>query len=331
MGKIPKFQDLIFPKRSVAALETLGNLGVVFFFFLVGLQVDVAVVKRTGRKAWAIAAPGVLVPFAVAVVSFFVFKPAVSDGYSTVAVVLFLGVTSSVTAFSVLSRILAEIKLLTFEVGKLASAVSLICGGAAWILLAVAIAAARGKFFLQPLAVVLSGFAFTFVLYLAVRPAVAWVLRRTPEGETVDDAYICFFVVAVMVCGFAGDAVGVHAVFATFVLGVMIPGGPVRAALVEKMEDFVTGLLMPIFFAVIGLRVDISFVRHGGTVAFLVGVVLLAAAAKVGTTIFVSSFFGMPTREGLSLGILLNTKGLFDLLALYIAYQNRVRRIFHEF
>ncbi|CAA7395291.1 unnamed protein product [Spirodela intermedia] len=325
MGKIPKYLDVIFPTRSVAVLETMGNLGLVYFIFLVGLQVDVAVVKRTGRKAWAMAAAGIVLPFALAVISFFIFRPGISKGTETGALVLFLGVSLSATAFSVLSRILAEMKLLTSELGKIASAVAIINDGCAWILLALAIAVAGGHgSLLPPLAVVFSGFTFMFLLYLTVKPGVAWVLRRTPEGEAVDDAYICFLITAVMVCGLAADAVGIHAVFGSFILGLMIPSGPVGAALIEKLEDFVTGFMMPLFYAVVGLRVDASAVTDVGAAWFLVILILTAGATKVGTTLLVSSFYGIPTREGLSLSILLNTKGLVELVVLYIALDKKV-------
>ncbi|CAA6659004.1 unnamed protein product [Spirodela intermedia] len=264
MGKIPKYLDVIFPTRSVAVLETMGNLGLVYFIFLVGLQVDVAVVKRTGRKAWAMAAAGIVLPFALAVISFFIFRPGISKGTETGALVLFLGVSLSATAFSVLSRILAEMKLLTSELGKIASAVAIINDGCAWILLALAIAVAGGH-----------------------GRRVAWVLRRTPEGEAVDDAYICFLITAVMVCGLAADAVGIHAVFGSFILGLMIPSGPVGAALIEKLEDFVTGFMMPLFYAVVGLRVDASAVTDVGAAWFLVILILTAGATKVGTTLLV--------------------------------------------
>lgn len=325
MGKIPRYLNVVFPTRSVAVLETIGNMGLVYFMFLVGLQVDVAVVKRTGRKAWALAAAGIVLPFAVAVVSFFIFRPGISKGTETGALVLFLGVSLSVTAFSVLSRVLAEIKLLTSEVGKIASAVAIINDGCAWILLALAIAIAGGHgSLLPPLAVVFSGFTFMFVLYLTVKPAVAWVLRRTPEGEAVDDVYICILITAVMVCGLAADAVGVHAVFGSFILGLMIPSGPVGTALIEKLEDFVTGFMMPLFYAAVGLKVDTSAVTDVGAAWFLVVFILAAGAAKVGATLLVSSFYGMPTREGLCLGILLNAKGLVELVVLYIALDKKV-------
>lgn len=308
-------------------LETMANVGLLYFLFLVGVEMDLSVIRRTGKKAMAVAVAGMVLPFLIGVCFSFILHDDGAEnkdiGHGTF--VLFLGVSLSVTAFPVLARILAELKLINSEIGRLAMSSALINDMCAWILLAIAIALAENDSTnLASLWVILSSAAFVAFCITVVRPAVSWMIRRTPEGESFNEFYLCLILTGVMISGFITDAIGTHSVFGAFVFGLIIPNGPLGLALIEKLEDFVSGLLLPLFFAISGLKTDIGAIKGGGTWGIIALVVFLSCAGKIAGTVIVTTFYNMPLSEGFTLGLLMNTKGLIEMIVLNVGRDQKV-------
>ncbi|KAH6788374.1 cation/hydrogen exchanger 15 [Perilla frutescens var. frutescens] len=319
LGRSKKFAETIFPLRSVMVLETMANLGLLYFLFLIGVEMDITVLKRTGRKAVVIAIAGMILPFLIGV-SFALVLHERSDQYARLGTfILFLGVTLSVTSFSVLARVLAEIKLLNSDIGRLALSSALVNDMCAWILLAFAIALAENEVTsLASLWVILSSAVFVAVCVYIVRPLISLMMRRSSEDESVSEFYICIILTGVMISGFITDALGTHSVFGAFVFGLVIPDGPLGITLIERLEDFVSGLLLPLFFAISGLKTDVSSIEGFGTWAILALVIILACAGKVAGTLVFSLFYKIHFYEGLTLGLLMNAKGLIEMIVLNV-------------
>ncbi|KAJ7957029.1 Cation/H(+) antiporter like [Quillaja saponaria] len=324
LGRSSKFAEAVFPLRSVMVIETMANVGLLYFLFLVGVEMDMTVIKRTGKKAMVIAVAGMILPFIIgASFSFLLRRNDTNMNQGTY--ILFLGVALSVTAFPVLARILAELKLINSEIGKLALSSALVNDMCAWILLALAIALAENKTTsLASLWVILSSAAFVVFCIFAVRPAISWMIRRIPEGETFSEFYICLILAGVMISGFVTDAIGTHSVFGAFVFGLVIPNGPLGITLIEKLEDFVSGLLLPLFFAISGLKTNIATITSTSTWAILLLVIALGCIGKVAGTLAVALYYQMPVREGVALGLLMNTKGLVEMIVLNVGKDQKV-------
>lgn len=324
-GRFEKFANTIFPLRSVMVLETMANIGLLYFLFLVGVEMDLAVIRRTGRKAISIAIGGMILPFVIGCTFSLIISGDTNEQEHHSTFVLFLGVALAVTAFPVLARILAELKLINTEMGRIAMSSALVNDICAWILLALAIALAEtDASSLTSLWVVLSSVGFVLVCILVVRPAIMWMIRRTPEGEPFSDFYICLILTGVMISGFVTDAIGTHSVFGAFVFGLIIPNGPLGVTLIEKLEDFVSGLLLPLFFAISGLKTDVGKVHGLRTWINLLIVIALACIGKVAGTVAVSYFYNTPLREGITLGLLMNTKGLVEMIVLNVGKDQKV-------
>ncbi|KAM3708686.1 hypothetical protein ACB098_02G116200 [Castanea mollissima] len=324
LGRSATYAKAIFPLRSVMVVETLANMGLLYFLFLVGVEMDITVIRRTGKKSLAIAVSGMVLPFVVgAVFSFFLYKP---NGSMTLGTyILFFSVAVSVTSFPVLARILTELKLINSEIGKIALSSALVNDVCAWILLAFAIALSdNDNASLASLWVILSSMLFVVFCILVVRPAISWMIQRTPDGETISEFYICLILTGVMISGFITDAIGTHSVFGAFVFGLVIPNGPVGVTLMEKLEDFVSGLLLPLFFAISGLKTDVFTIRDASTLGYVILVVFLSCAGKVIGTLLISLFYRMTVREGVTLGFLMNTKGLVELIVLNFGRDQQV-------
>lgn len=334
LGRNEDYLHRIFPSWSTPILESVAAIGLLFFLFLVGLELDLSSIRQSGKRAFGIALAGISLPFVCGIGVAFVLRKVIdgADKVGFAQFVVFMGVALSITAFPVLARILAELKLLTTHVGQTAMAAAAFNDVAAWILLALAIALAgdgEGGGKKSPLVsiwVLLSGLGFVIFMMIVIRPAMQWVSRRSSGGNNVvDEAYICLTLAGVLVSGFATDLIGIHSIFGAFVFGLTIPsGGEFAERLMERIEDFVSSLLLPLYFASSGLKTDVSKIRGGRAWGLLALVISTACIGKIMGTFVVAMMFMMSTRESLALGFLMNTKGLVELIVLNIGKEKKV-------
>ncbi|CAH2048296.1 unnamed protein product [Thlaspi arvense] len=328
LGRITAYENSIFPARSLTVLDTLANLGLLLFLFLVGLEIDLKSLRRTGKKAISIAAAGMLLPFAMGVVISFAFPEASSssgENNRVVPFIIFMGVALSITAFGVLARILAELKLLTTDIGRISMSAAAINDVAAWVLLGIAVSLSSDRNSpLVPLWVLLCGIAFVIACFLIAPYIFSFISRRCPEGEPIDEKYVCVALCAVLIAGFATDAIGIHAIFGAFVIGVLFPKGHFADAIVEKTEDIVMGLLLPLYFVMSGLETDITTIHGLKSWGRLALVIVTACFGKIAGTVGAALLCKVGLRDSLVLGVLMSTRGLVELIVLNIGKDRKV-------
>ncbi|XP_031275954.1 cation/H(+) antiporter 20-like [Pistacia vera] len=335
LGRNKEYLHLVFPSWSTPLLESVASIGLLFFLFLVGLELDLISIRQNGKSAFKIAVAGTTLPFLFgAGVSLFLKKAVYAEknvGYGPF--LLFIGVSLSITAFPVLARILADLKLLTTQVGQIAMAAAAFNDVAAWVLLALAVAIAGNesdhetqKSSLVSIWVLISGVAFVAFMFIAVRPIMNWVARQCScEHDVVDEVYVCLTLAGVMLSGFLTDLIGIHAIFGAFVFVLTILKGCVfSVSLMTKIQDFVSGLLLPLYFASSGLKTDVAKIRGAEAWGLLVLVISTACAGKILGTFVMAMMCMIPVRESLALGVLMNTKGLVELIVLNIGREKKV-------
>ncbi|KOM30576.1 hypothetical protein LR48_Vigan01g013000 [Vigna angularis] len=325
LGKNKTFSNAVFPQRGEILLEAMANVGIVYFMFLVGVGMDAQSLRRIGRKAVTIAVLGMVLPFAIgALFAVYLIK---FDGISerSTANVLFIGSILSVAAFPVLVRILAELKFINSELGRIALSSALVNDLLSCLLLIFSInLAQRNKPSITMLSTFLSSVGFIAFNIFVVRPGVLWMVRKTPEGETFNDFYMCVILAGVMLSGLITDAIGTHAVFGAFVFGLTIPNGPLGLSIVERLEDFITLLLLPLFFATNGLKTNLGLLDDFREWVILITLVILTSIGKIIGTMVAAFYYQISVRDGAVLGLLLNTKGVVEIIVINIGKDKKV-------
>ncbi|MFG2998866.1 cation:proton antiporter [Streptomyces sp. NPDC048340] len=308
----PAGERWLLPGEVVAYLGVLGNVGLVVFMFLVGLELDLGLLRGSGRAVVLVSQATVAVPLGLgallALAMYGSFAPA---GVGRTEFVLFVAVALSLTAFPLLARILTEEGLYATPVGALAMACAAVADVVAWCLLAVVVAVAGDGGAERVLLTVAAAAAFLAAMWWGVRPLLArW---GAPGGVAGLFAGVCL-------AAWATDAIGVHALFGAFLFGAVVPrdSEPARRA-AERMREFAAPVLLPLFFVGSGLRTDIGLL--GADAAgwlWAAAVLAVAVAAKWGAGTGAALLAGRPVREAVTLGALMNCRGVTELVVLNI-------------
>lgn len=298
----------------------MAHFALVLYAFLAGLQMDVKALVHTGTKSRIVAAAGTIVPFLVGSGLFFFLKPSSQISFQGF---LFCGSALTVTGFSVLAKILDSQRLINTEMGKIAVSSALINDAFSWVFLTL------GLLFTGSLQNVqwalLCTVAYVVFCVNYVRPCLNWIISKTPEGQGFSEFYICSFLAVIAALGCLTDAIGTHPMIGSFIFGLIMPNNELLVtAILDRLEDFVMGILMPVFFVVCGLRTNIFTIVEGNSIFAALTLILVASAAKIIAALVASCFTGMSTNEAIGLGVLTNTKSVMVMIILEIGQVQQV-------
>ncbi|KIV82501.1 hypothetical protein PV11_04605 [Exophiala sideris] len=331
MGRIPHFTQHIFPSASMPAFTLAANLGLVLFLFLVGLEVDLRFLVSNWRVALSVGAAGMAVPFGlgcgIAYGLYHQFR--VESGLAPISFgvyMLFIGVAMAITAFPVLCRILTTLKLLSTPVGVIVLSAGVANDVVGWILLALCVALVNSGAGLTALWILLVAIGYSLFLVYIVRPSFIYMLRRTgslANGPT--QTVVAITVLMVLGSSFFTGIIGIHPIFGSFMIGLIQPHeGGFAVKLTEKLEDLVSVLFLPLYFALSGLSTNLGLLDNGITWAYVVGVCVIAFVGKIAGGTLASRLNGLVWRESFTIGCLMSCKGLVELIVLNIGLQAKI-------
>ncbi len=322
--------EFLFPLTVRPYLAVIATLGLVIFMFIVGLELDLRLIRGKGRVAATISICSVVLPFALgALLALWLHKShAVTAGQRVdlLPFALFIGAAMSVTAFPVLARLLSERGMSRIPTGALALACAAVDDVLAWTMLAGVLAIVNSTGALDTVSMMAQSLAFLAVMFLIVKPRLrALVRHRQAAGRLTPDVF-AVVLVGVLVASFTTSMIGIHAIFGAFLFGAIMPredAAQLSHEILERVEQLTVLVLLPVFFIVTGLNVDISGLGREGLVE-LAAVLGVACAGKFLGAMLGARAVGVPPRRAGALGVLMNARGLTELVILNIGHELHV-------
>ncbi|HEX3542085.1 MAG TPA: cation:proton antiporter [Acidimicrobiales bacterium] len=318
----------IFPTDVRPYLNILAQVGLIIFMFIVGLEVDVALIRGKERVAGVISLSSIALPFGLGILLASAIHSSHTNAQAPQAhrflpFALFIGASMSITAFPVLARILTERQMYRTEIGALALACAAVDDVVAWSLLALVLAVIKSSGALSLPRILLEALLFVAFMFLAVRPGLEWLAAKYRQAGRLTPNIFATVLVGFLVSSYITERIGIHQIFGAFLFGVVMPRKDTAQFfhdIVERLEQVSVLLLLPLFFIVTGFSVDL---RHLGSDALtqLPFILLVAVIGKLLGATLAARAQGLPGRKAGAIGVLMNTRGLTELIILNVGLQ----------
>lgn len=318
----PEFSSALFPQNSLGNLQFLSQIGLILFMFVIGMELDLKVLKNKAHEAVVISHASIIFPFALGVgLAYFIYQSFAPSGVQFLSFALFLGIAMSITAFPVLARIVQERGLHKTRLG----AIVITCAAAdditAWCLLAVVIAIVKAGSFVSALYIIGLAAAYVALMILVVRPFLKRVGDLHSTRENLSKPIVAIFFITLIISAYATEIIGIHALFGAFMAGAIMPENVrFRSIFIEKVEDLALVLLLPLFFVFTGLRTEIGLLNDPYLWKITGLIISVAVIGKFLGSALAARFVGQNWKDSLTIGALMNTRGLMELVVLNIGY-----------
>jgi K+:H+ antiporter len=318
----PQAMSFLFPSPSLETLRLLSQIGVVLFMFVVGMELNIRHLRERGSAAVMISHASIIVPFLLgAALSLFLYQELATPSTSFNAFALFIGVAMSITAFPVLARILEDRGISQTHLGSIAITCAAVDDVTAWCILALVIALMKASGIAVSFMTIVFTLLFVCGMLFLIRPKLGRMFTEKAHLQSHSRQLVAAMLVFVLACALITETIGIHALFGGFVAGVVMPSSiDFRTFLKEKLETFSSAALLPLFFAFTGLRTQINLLNDWQSWLMCAVIILVAIAGKLGGSMLMSRWTGMNWSQSFSIGVLMNTRGLVELVVLNIGY-----------
>lgn len=319
------FPDLaiyLFPISSLSNLQFLSQIGLILFMFVIGMELDLKLIKKQAFDALVISHASIVVPFALGVgLGYFIYEQFAPENVKFISFALFMGIAMSITAFPVLARIVQERGLHKTQLG----AIVITCAAAdditAWCMLAVVIAIVKAGAITSAIFTFIMALIYVVIMIWIVKPFLRRVGNKYYNQETISKPVVAFFVLVLLISSCISEVIGIHALFGAFLAGVVMPDNlRFRNIFIDKVEDISVVLLLPLFFVFTGLRTEIGLISGAELWWVAIAVIAVAVIGKFAGSAFSALFVGQSVRNSFIIGFLMNTRGLMELVVLNIGY-----------
>ncbi len=319
----PQAQAFLFPPDSMKMLYVGSQLGVGLYMFLVGVEFKTELFKTHTKSAFSVSLSGMAAPFILGagLAVWLIDVPGLfAARVRPFEAMLFMGACIAITAFPMLARIIYERGLTGTSLGTLALAAGAIDDAAAWCVLAVVLATFGGG----PLVAVLAiggGIAYAAFITLFGRKLLSPLAKIAEKQGEISHTLLGIVLMLLMLACWAMDAIGIHAVFGGFLLGIAMPRGKFAEQLTRHLEPFAVVFLLPMFFTFSGLNTRLDMVNNGTLLLIALVVLVVSVVAKGGACWAAARLSGQDNRTALAVGALMNARGLMELIILNIGLQ----------
>ncbi len=318
----PEFSAALFPAASLGNLQFLSQIGLILFMFVVGMELDLKVLRDKAQDAVVISHASIIIPFALGMtLAYFVYARFAPEGVQFASFGLFMGIAMSITAFPVLARIVQERGIHRTKLGTMVITCAAADDITAWCLLAAVIAIVKAGSFVSSLYIILLAVGYVVVMLKLVRPFLKRVGDLHASRENLGKPVVAIFFLALLISSYVTEVIGIHALFGAFMAGAIMPvNTKFRNIFIEKVEDVALVLLLPLFFVFTGLRTQIGLLNDPYLWKVTGLIVLVAVVGKFVGSAIAARFVGQNWKDSLTIGALMNTRGLMELVVLNIGY-----------
>jgi len=322
---LPTLQGDVFPTDIVPYIGVASNLGLVFYMFLIGLEVDLSQLRGRVGMTLAISNTSLLVPLMLGLLAALPLYGLLAPPTRFLAFALFIAVSMSITAFPVLARIISERRMVKRPLGTLALSAAALNDVSAWFLIALATALAGAGTGLDVLKTIGEAGLFGVIMFTVVRRILARAAVAYDEQGRLPGTWFTVILSGVLLSAVITDKIGVAVILGAFLMGLVMPRhAGLSNEVTKRLEDFVLTLLLPLFFAYTGLRTNIGALGQTELILITLGLIALAIIGKFGGTFIAARTMNLPLRQSSALGALMNTRGLTELIVLNIALDEGV-------
>jgi Kef-type K+ transport system membrane component KefB len=322
----PGFSDALFPVESLGNLKFLSQIGLILFMFVIGMELDIKILKNKASEAIVISHASIVIPFAMGIgLSYFVYNKFAPVGVEFLSFSLFMGIAMSITAFPVLARIVQERGIHKTKLG----AIVITCAAAdditAWCLLAVVIAIVKAGNFVGSLYVISLAILYVLAMVFIVKPFLKRIGDLYGSKDSIGKPVMAIFFLCLILSSYATEVIGIHALFGAFMMGAIMPDvSKFRMIFIEKVEDVAVILLLPLFFVYTGLQTEIGLINDPYLWKVTAAIIAVAVIGKFLGSALTARFVGQNWKDSLTIGALMNTRGLMELIVLNIGLELKV-------
>ncbi|HTG65453.1 MAG TPA: cation:proton antiporter [Flavobacterium sp.] len=318
----PEFSAALFPKESLGNLQFLSQIGLIFFMFVIGMELDLKVLKNKAHDAVVISHASIVIPFALGLtLAFFIYPIFAPMGVEFSSFGLFMGIAMSITAFPVLARIVQEREMQKTKLGTIAITCAAADDITAWCILAVVIAIVKAGSLASSLYVIGMAVLYVIIMLKIVRPFLKRVGDLNATRESLNKPVVAIFFLTLLFSSYASELIGIHALFGAFLAGAIMPeNNKFRNIFIEKVEDVSIIVLLPLFFVFTGLRTQINLLNDPYLWKITGLIIAVAVVGKFFGSALAAKFVGQSWKDSLAIGALMNTRGLMELVVLNIGY-----------
>ncbi|KMQ69470.1 transporter [Chryseobacterium sp. FH2] len=318
----PDFSGFLFPKESLGNLQFLSQIGLILFMYIVGMELDLSVLRKKAHDAVVISHASIIIPFALGIgLSYYIYQEFSPDGIQFTSFALFIAISMSITAFPVLARIVQERNLQKTKLGTIVITCAAADDITAWCILAAVIAIVKAGSFASSIYVIIMAIAYVFLMIKIVRPFLKRIGDLQAGKNTINKPMVAIFFLTLILSAYATEVIGIHALFGAFMAGAIMPeNAKFRTLFIDKVEDVALVLLLPLFFVFTGLRTQIGLLNDGHLWMTAGFIILTAVLGKFAGSALAAKFLGINWKDSLTIGALMNTRGLMELIVLNIGY-----------